>query len=211
MRVVLSFPVLQGNGAIKCSRTPAGTPSLHFSSLKFILLHSFVAHCTRASYPCTPIHVYLQSSSKHKFYTGWLLHSLVAQYSSSVGATPPNPPGMVFSRQAPQLWQCCFSFFWPNRQMLLCQGLQHTSKKRVTGNQSLAKNEESSKFVRANMYHHSFINYKKSKDPLGTSWRPFESLDLVCCALQALRLCDPRRWTLLIGLLSLYFEADLAG
>ena len=77
--------------------------SLHFSSLKLILLHSFVAHCTRASYPCTPIHVYLQSSSKHKFYTGWLLHSLVAQYSSSVGATPPNPPGMVFSRQAPQL------------------------------------------------------------------------------------------------------------
>ena len=147
MRVVLSFPVLQGNGAIKCSRTPAGTPSLHFRQfIEVDFVAQFCCCTVHKGFLYMYSHVYLQSSSKHKFQVTLvgcctvLLHSTAPQYSR------PQTKTHLEWLSVDRLHSCdnATSVFWPNRQMLLCQGLQHTSKKRVTGNQSLAENEESS-------------------------------------------------------------------
>ena len=87
MRVVLSFPVLQGNGAIKCSRTPAGTPSLHFRQfIEVDFVAQFCCCTVHKGFLYMYSHVYLQSSSKHKFQVTLvgcctvLLHSTAPQW-----------------------------------------------------------------------------------------------------------------------------------
>ena len=131
MRVVLSFPSFTRQWSYKVFSDPCRDTitSVQGSSSKLILLHSFVAaQCTRASYPCTSVCIFRVAVS-----TNLKSHLLVvahcALHSTAPQWVPPPPQTHLEWLSADRLHSCDNAA--PNRQMLLCEGLQHTSKKRV--------------------------------------------------------------------------------